>query len=153
MNLFHKLQNVYFGAVSLREELERIPPQCDCGDADSHLSGQCCCAGTRPHRSQSNTEESASCLKHLALLTKDIEWLREDMQRERKQLRPDENSYALEGRLSLISSLIDGLSSTIVSIEADLKEFRVNCAHPALARLKQRSGEMERYIKNLNEIL
>ena len=153
MNLFHKLQDIYFGAVSLREELERIPPQCDCKDADAHLSRQCCCAGTQPRGAKSDFGECGGCLEHLARLSKDIGWLREDMQRGRKQLRPDESSYALEGRLSLITSLADSLGSTIARLETDLREFRKTCAHQALARMKDSSVELEGYINKLNQIL
>lgn len=153
MSLFHKLQDVYFGTVNLRAELERIPPQCDCRDADAHLSGQCCCAGTRPPQAQRDAEAHAGCLTHLAQLTKDIEWVREELQKWRTQLRSDEDSYALEGILSLINSLIDGLGSTIERIETDLKEFRANCAHKGLARMKDSGNELERYITDLNKIL
>src|SRR5215469_15549890 len=143
MSLFSKLQDVYFDTVKLRQELERIPPHCDCHDADAHLSGQCCCAGPKPHRP--DIGPGSGCVAFLEELNKDIEWLREDMTRERRQLLPGETSSELEGRLSLIANLIDTLGSTLHRIEADLKEFRASCAYPDLDRLKQRSSELERY--------
>jgi hypothetical protein len=149
MSLFLKLQDVYFDALKLRQELDGIPPQCDCHDADAHLSGQCCCGGPKPHR----PEAGSGCLVYMDELNKDIEWLREDMRRERRQLRPGESSSELEGRLSLIANLIDNLGSTLGHIEGDLKEFRASCAYPDLERLKRRGGELERYITELNRIL
>jgi hypothetical protein len=44
MSLFHKLQDVYFDAVNLGEELKQIPPSCDCCDAVAHLAGRGYCA-------------------------------------------------------------------------------------------------------------
>ena len=151
MSLFNKLKDVYFDAMKLQQELERIPPQCDCHDADSHLNGQCSCAGHKPHRP--DIGPGSGCVAYLEELNKDIEWLREDTRRERRQLRSGEVSSDLEGRLSLIGNLIDNLSFTLGHIEADLKEFRASCAYPDLERLKKRGGELERHITELNRIL
>jgi hypothetical protein len=151
MSLFSKLQDVYFDAVKLRQELEQIPPECDCRNADAHLSGTCSCAGATTRRAGLGT--GSGCVVYLEELNKDIDWLREDMRRERGQLLPGEASGELEGRLILIGNLIDSLGRTLDRIGADLTEFRASCAYPDLERLKGRSSELGRYTSELNRIL
>lgn len=153
MDLFHKLRDVYFGAIKLRDELNGIPPQCDCRDADAHLGGRCCCADNHSHAMKGGGEAQAGCIVHLAELSKSIHWFQEDLRRERSLLRPGDAEDGLEGRLMLIASLIDGLSWAVGCIGVDLQEFRATCAHPALARLKKRGDELERYINGLNDVL
>jgi hypothetical protein len=102
---------------------------------------------------RSEVEEQTGCIARLAELSKSIHWFQEDIRHERSQLRPGDSENGLEGRLMLISSLVDGLSWDVGCIGVDLQEFRSTCAHPALARLKRRGVEMERYIKSLSEML
>ncbi|MCI0488386.1 MAG: hypothetical protein L0229_17490 [Blastocatellia bacterium] len=153
MSLFHKLQDVYFDAVKLREELSQIPGQCDCGDADAHLSGRCCCANVRVDQNQIDSHSRVGCPDHLEQLSRSTRWFQEDSRRGRKELGPETYSEELEGRLFLIQSLMDGFGRAVNSIEADLKEFRATCAHGALARMKKSSAELDKYITDLNEIL
>lgn len=69
MSLFHKLSDVYFDAVNLREAIESLPAQCDCQDADAHLKGQCCCAETERQRT-SGKASCLGCLQHRQTLIK-----------------------------------------------------------------------------------
>ncbi|MEW6211363.1 MAG: hypothetical protein AB1631_23560 [Acidobacteriota bacterium] len=146
MSVFHDLQDIYFDAQNLRAELERIPPHCDCGDADAHLSGRCCC-------STSERPESEGCISHLERLRGKLEWFREDLRREGKELGSERLSDGAEGRLSLIISLVDDLNLSLERIEADLDEFRKSCAHKSLERVRERGSELARHIAELNRLL
>ncbi len=146
MSVFHELQDIYFDAENLHQELDRIPPQCDCGDADAHLSGKCCC-------STSERPQSEGCISHLERLRGKIEWFREDRRRGGKGFRPGRLSNGAEGRLSLVINLIDNLSLSLDQIKADLDEFRTNCAHNALERIKKRGSELARHTAELNRLL
>ena len=152
MSLFHKLHDVYFDAVKLWEELERIPRACDCGDAHAHLSRQCCCAGLPPQRAETGTEGSG-CLARLEALGNSIGWFREDMRKEIRELEPGEASCGLGSRLFLIENLIDSLNSSVDRIKLDLMAFRATCAHDALQRMKGSSEELRRYIDKLNDVI
>ena len=46
--LFHKMQDIYYDAVRLREDLESLPKECGCCDAQAHLGGKCCCERPSP---------------------------------------------------------------------------------------------------------
>lgn len=153
MSLFHKLQDVYYDAVDLAEQLERIPAACDCGDADAHISGSCCCAGAQPHRTSEESEPRTGCLARVNELSESIQWFREDVRRDRGEVSRVEISGALEGRLSLIDNLIDDLSSMLTRLKLDLAEFRANCAYPALERMKKSNDDLRRYTAELNELL
>lgn len=146
MSAFHELQDIYFDAEKLRVELDRIPPQCDCGDADAHLSGKCCC-------STSERPQSKGCLSHLERLRGKIEWFREDLHREGREFRPERLPDGVEGRLSLVINLIDNLSLSLKHLEADINEFRSSCAHSALDRMKRKSDELAGYLEELNRLL
>lgn len=153
MSLFHKLQDVYFDAVNLSEELKQIPPHCDCADAETHLAGRCSCADMHSRKKADKKEADIGCLFHLQKLSKSINWFEEDVRKSREKLRPEDNSFAIEGRLFLIVNLIDNFKRMVSEIESDLTEFRATCAHKALEKVKERSKDLERDIQELNKIL
>lgn len=93
MSAFHKLQDVYFDAIRLREALERIPPQWECMDAGAHLEGKCRCATAHQGSHSSGESEPApskGCMESISNLRRDVQWFQDDMRKERPQLLPDE---------------------------------------------------------------
>ncbi len=60
IDLMQQWSNVYQEALALAEEIEQLPDECPCGDADSHLNGRCPCCGTHPHANVPHTH-SLSC--------------------------------------------------------------------------------------------
>lgn len=152
MSAFHKLQDVYFDAIKLREALERIPPQCECMDAGAHLEGTCCCATALQdgHSSgESEREPSKGCMESISNLRGDIQWFQDDMRKERPQLLPDEAAET-GPPVMLIESVVNGLTFALNRIEEALIQFRETCAHDSLIRLKESGKELERYIEELN---
>lgn len=152
MNLFHKLQDVYFDAMQLWETLEAIPPECDCWDAEAHLAGQCCCVSAASGATGSEGALQQGCFARLESLNKNIEVLREDLHRERQQLRPEETAE-VQRPVLLIENLVRNLDSTVELIEDRLKQFQATCAHADLQRVKESSGDLQARITKLNSLL
>jgi hypothetical protein len=152
MTLFQKLQDAYFDAIRLREALERIPPQCECMDADAHLEGKCCCATVHQGghlSSESEQAPSMGCTASISKLRDGIQLFQDDLRKEQGQLLADE--AAETGRpVILIESMVNSLTFALDRIEMALTQFRETCAHDALIRLKESSKELERYIEELN---
>ena len=142
-SLFDRLRNVFFAAESLKQDLQRIPPLCRCGDALAHLEGRCSCTKT------SATPEEAirgkGCLSHLEMLHLDLKSLRESLQRHRGDLQPEEQTEELLGELSLIENFEVRLSETVENIRNHAAEFQASCSNEALQRLKASSSEIDRY--------
>ena len=152
MSLFHKLQDVYFDAVNLSEELTQIPPHCDCADAETHLAGRCSC-GVAHSGEQRAEDADTGCLFQLRKLRESINWFEEDLRASRNKFRSENRTFAVEGRLSLVVSVIDNLKRTIGEIENDLAEFRLSCANEALQSVQGKSKELEHCAQELNKVL
>ena len=152
MALFQKLCDVYFDAVKLREALDRIPDRCDCGDAEAHLLGSCCCAGAQLDESAGDSERRG-CLVHLEQLSREIQRFEEDLRRERGALARDDEDGAVQQRVSNIEIIVERLSSTLGRLRIDLMSFRETCAHDVLSRIKASRSELDGQISALNSAL
>ena len=153
MSLFHKLQDVYFDALNLSEELKQIPAHCDCSDAETHLAGCCSCAVALSKAKTGEAETDTGCLFHLRKLMESIHWFEEDLRASRNKFRSEDRTFVVEGRLSLIVSSIDSLKRMLGEIEEDLTEFKITCAHEALQSVKGKSKDIEHCALELNKVL
>ncbi|MBI4469418.1 MAG: hypothetical protein HY650_08875 [Acidobacteria bacterium] len=153
MSLFYELQDLYFDAMRLREELDRIPPRCDCHQAEAHLAGHCCCSNAQAARGTQEAAAGTGCQARLQKLREDVRRFAKDLRIEKQKLRPGEIPEDVERRIALIMNLIGYLGSTVETIESDLAEFRATCARDALLRMKARGKDLEEHITSLNRML
>jgi len=78
MDLLQLWLTVYQEAAQLTEAVEQLPDECECGDGDAHLGGQCsCCNG--PHRGGDPARPRKDCHEILARLRADLTMLTQDV--------------------------------------------------------------------------
>ena len=142
-SLFDRLRNVFFAAEFLKQDLQRIPPLCRCGDALAHLEGRCSC--TKTLATPEEAIRGKGCLSHLEMLHRDLKSLRESLRRHRGVLQPEEQTEELLGELSLIENFEVRLSETVENMRNHAAEFQASCSNDALQRLKASSAEIDRY--------
>lgn len=150
MNAWNQLTDVYFDTMTLRNELERIPQECNCADADAHLSGICCCSSAKEQESAPVKQSCMGCHATMQQLRHSISRFKSDLTHER--MNQGWNSlYDYERRWQfLIENAVSSIDNSLNLIERDLNEFRATCAHKALQRLKKRGEDLDKYINNLN---
>ena len=154
MSIFHKLQDVYFDAVKLHDAIAEIPAQCDCADADAHLSGKCCCAVTVLTKPKEIDESCSGCLGWFAKVTKDLEDFEEDFVTEQRQIITDDDAgQEIKTSLFVIQNLMASLRKAVTIMKEHITIFRASCAHKDLQALKERNVELEKCIAGLNAAL
>lgn len=141
LSLFDRLRNVFYSAEFLKADLQRIPAQCSCRDAVTHLEGRCSCTKAPAHQPL-EAGFPKGCLAQLETLRLDVKSLRESLRRHRGDLRPDEQTDKLMHELSLIENFAERLSATVEKIKVHASEFEANCSNEALQRVKEGSGEI-----------
>ncbi len=143
-SLFDRLRNVFYAAEFLKADLQRIPAHCTCEDAIAHLEDRCSCAKT-PAERPTEAAFHKGCLKHLETLRLDVRSLRESLQREKIDVRPEERTEELERELSLIEDFADRVGGIVDEITNHAVEFGLNCSNDALQKLKASSSEIDKY--------
>jgi hypothetical protein len=149
MSSFHKVQDVYFDAIRLYEELDSIPSECNCLDAEAHLRGECCCAVNQTTLPES-IGSSVGCHVQLVRLRHAISFFEKDLAEERSGISSADMSDGLGRAFFNAQDTVRYIGTILDHVEDDLKEFRRTCAQPALQRLKSKSGELRKCIARLN---
>lgn len=154
MNLFHKLQDIYFDALRLSEELESIPLHCECHDSEEHLKGRCCCSLRQTEAVECKDKRPSSCADPQACvqrLAEGIRLFRDDWRRHRPNC--GEKSVELLRWLSLVGDAVRRLSTSLEHVEAEMKEFHAECALQPLLRLKAENRSFRKYVGELYDAL
>ena len=143
-SLFNRLQNIFFAAEFLANDLDRVPPECKCEDALAHLDGRCTsCANASAETDREPAHSRKGCSAQIDELRVDIRNVRQALQR--RTLQPEEETLELKQELVQIESLVDGLASVLESLKSDAMDFQATCSNEVLGRLKQRSKELRDY--------
>jgi hypothetical protein len=144
------LKDVYFDCLRLCDELDHLPPECDCRDPGAHLAGECCCASP-VEVSRESGSSSEGCKRSLETLRRTVGVFQKDVERERPRFNSEDlTAYESGKEFFLIEDTIRFIREAIERVEGDLEEFRATCAHSALLRLKKRSGDLRKYLERLN---
>ena len=77
MNLRQLWQNIGQEASDLATAVERLPDECECGDADAHLGGRCACCGGHAHGD--HPADSQDCVVINSRLRADLTVLGQDL--------------------------------------------------------------------------
>ncbi len=77
MDLLQLWQNIGLEARDLATAVERLPDECECGDADAHLGGRCACCGGHTHGGYA--AESQDCVVIISRLRADLAALGQDL--------------------------------------------------------------------------
>lgn len=149
VSLFDKLRNVFFDAMYLSEDLDKLKPQCDCQDAVAHLEGRCPCADTVSGAAKSGTVTHTGCFARLERLDADIRWVKEALRRGKEQLQPEEETDELKQRLSLIEKLTARLGAEVGKMKTHMAEFQAACSNETLQRIKGSGADLRRYASDL----
>jgi chorismate-pyruvate lyase len=90
---------------------------------------------------------------HLSKLNESLRLLTEDVPRQRRRVETNEMPPDLYRQLVGIEILLGRLESMVNVLKQQLEQFRVNCAHQELQRIKERGAELGHLVARLNERL
>ena len=152
MNLASKLQDVYFDAVRLSEELGTIPEACECGDALAHLRGDCRCGGTA-NSAAGRRPSDRGCLAHLDRLHTGVAWLREDLRRGLRGVSPADLAGRPAARLFAVQAAVDRLAAALEAAETTIVGLAPRCPHGALTNLSAAASSIGARAEALNREL
>lgn len=153
MNGFHQMQEIYFDALHLQQELEKIPDECQCSDGAAHLSGACSCCRLISDDAQavfrllSGEKEEGGCGGALKKLKGSVSRFKRDRAEGKinwNELSPGERRWYF-----LIENAASSLESRIAEIERKTNESRLDCSHRNLLALKKSGEDLKRYLEGL----
>ena len=140
-SLFNRLQNIFFAAEFLANDLDRVPPECKCEDALAHLDGRCTsCANASAETDREPAHSRKGCSAQIDELRVDIRNVRQALQR--RTLQPEEETPELKQELVQIESLVEGLALVLEGLKSDATDFQATCLSEVLQRMKGRSKEL-----------
>lgn len=155
VDLMQQWRNVYQEAISLAEEIEHLPDECPCGDADAHINGRCRCCGT--HRQATpNQVHSLSCTDLLACLRADLTMLCDDFTR----LAGPMNAVAFQARWAVLrrevlltADDLQKIAGALERVDQAVVGFRHSCAVSEMRSLKRACAELRMHCERLNSEL
>jgi len=155
VDLMQQWRNVHQEAISLAEEIEHLPDECPCGDADAHLNGHCQCCGTHPQAIQPKVH-SQSCTDLLACLRADLALLCEDFTR----LAGPMNAVAFQTRWAVLrrevlltADDLQKIAGALERVDQAVVGFRHSCAVSEMRSLKRACAELRMHCEQLNSEL
>ena len=145
---FHKLQDIYYGAVRLGEDLASLPTECGCRDAQAHPNGGCCCE--RPVLAGGAPAQCADYRPGLDRLLEDVRLFEDDLEREGRGYLSGELGWDL----NRAGATVEGIGRLAGQVARDLDgSGGGGCAPKSLSRLKEKTELLARRIEELNNSL
>lgn len=151
MELLKLWQNIHQEASNLATAIERLPDECECGDADAHLGGRCpCCRG---HMTGGNPADGQNCLSIITTLRADVSALGQDLsiagpalgasalQRQQQELR--RGLFLAAGELEAILEAFKRVTESVVG-------FRQECTISRMRAVKRRCIEFRAHCDRVN---
>jgi len=152
MNLLQQWHDIYQEAVQLSETIERLPDECECGDAEAHLEERChCCGGHGRAREPHGHGETCTVL--LSRLRADLAMLCADFSR---VVGPVEaatlGTHRLELRqgIFLASSDLQQIVEALEQVNESVAGFRRTCAVSEMRRVKRHSATLREHCNRLD---
>lgn len=155
VDLMQQWRNVHQEATSLAQEIERLPDECPCGDADAHLNGHCRCCGAHPQSIQPEVH-SQSCTDLLACLRADLSLFCEDFVRvagPMKTVAFQTRWAALRREVFLAAEDLQKIAAALERVDQAVVGFRRSCAVSEMRSLKRASAELSMHCERLNSEL
>jgi hypothetical protein len=155
VDLLQQWQNVYQEAISLVEEIENLPDECPCGDADAHLNHRCPCCGTHTQASHGRNH-SQSCTELLVGLRADFALLCEDFTRTAGPMRAvalGTRWTALRRDVVFTADDLQKIAGALERVDHAVLGFRRSCAVSEMRSLKRACAELRVHCEALNREL
>ncbi len=153
MELLQLWQNIYREANELATAVERLPDECECGDAEAHLRGKCPCCGGHPGDHSTGRQD---CVETIGRLQVDLTMLSQDV----SLAAPALNATALESQrvelrrgVYLTASDVDAIMEAFRRLGEAVTGFRRECTIARMRSVKHRCVELREHCERVDEEL
>ena len=151
MELLRLWQNIYREANDLVTAVERLPDECECGDAEGHLRGRCpCCGGHSPGTGSADRQD---CVETISQLQADLTLLSQDV----SLAAPALNATALKSQrvelrrgVFLAASDVDAIVEAFRRLGEAVTGFRRECTIARMRAVKRRCVELRDHCEHVN---
>lgn len=150
MELLQLWQSISEEAVQLAGAVERLPDECECGDADAHLEGRCHCCS---RKADGIERRGLNCTALLARLQADLTMLSEDL----ALAGPPTETAALESQrfelrrgVFLAASDLRQTVETFKRVAESVAGFRIDCAVPRMRAIKRHCANLREHCERVN---
>lgn len=151
MELLKLWQNIHQEASDLATAVERLPDECECGDADAHLRGTCACCGGHTHGG--NAADSQDCVVIISRLQADLTALGQDL----SIAGPALGASALETQrlelrrgLFLAAADLEAILESFKRVTESVAGFRRECTITRMRAVNRRSVELRDHCDRVN---
>jgi hypothetical protein len=138
---------IYQEAVQLCEAIERLPDQCECGDAEAHLEGRCRCCG----KDKAAHGHGENCRAILTRLRADLSMFCQDFAAISVPLATGVGPERRELRrgIFLAASDLQQIVKGVNRVNEAVPGFRRTCDLAELRGLKRHSAELREHLNNV----
>lgn len=151
MDLLQLWQNIGLEARDLATAVERLPDECECGDADAHLGGRCACCGGHTHGGYA--AESQDCVVIISRLRADLAALGQDL----SIAGPALGASAVETRrlelrrgIFLAAADLEAILESFKRVTESVAGFRRECTITRMRAVKRRCIELREHCDRVN---
>ena len=152
MDLLQQWRNIYQEAIHLAEEVEGLPDECPCGDADAHLEGRCLCCERHERKSGPHAHHE-NCVAVLARMRADLAMLCEDFMGiagPMKAVALDAQKLELRRDIFLTANDLQQIAQALERMGEAFVGFRQSCALTEMRSVKRSSAELREHCHQLN---
>jgi|SRR3990172_1181622 len=143
---------IYQEAIQFCEAIERLPEQCECGDAEAHLEGRCPCC--RNHTEQAGSHGHAeSCTVLLTRLRADLNILCNDftlLATPIGQAAVGAKCLELRRGIFLAAEDLHKIVKAVDLVHNEVAGFRHTCDLSELRILKRYCAELRDHFNHMN---
>ncbi|MEW6735936.1 MAG: hypothetical protein AB1489_31875 [Acidobacteriota bacterium] len=144
MDLLQLWQSIYQEVVQLAEIVQRLPDNCECGDADAHLEERCmCCDGHK--RAKQPRDGGQNCSTILANLRVNLAMLCKDFTTVAEPIGASalvNHQLELRRGVFLAASDLQQLLEEFEQASAVVAGFRRSCAISEMNRVKHHCAQL-----------
>ena len=151
MDLLQLWQNIGQEATDLATAVERLPDECECGDADAHLRGRCACCGG--HVPSVHPVDGQDCVEIISRLQADVTALGQDL----SIAGPALGASALETRrlelrrgIFLAAADLEAILESFKRVTESVAGFRRECTITRMRVVKRRCIELRNHCDRVN---
>jgi hypothetical protein len=152
MDLTQLWRSISEETVELAAALERLPDECECGDADAHLEGRCLCC--RKHDQAGGHHGTAvSCNALIARLGADLSMLSEDLAIAAPPTEAaalEEQRFELRRGVFLAASDLHRTVEAFQQVNESVAGFRVDCAVSRMRAIKRHCADLREHCERVN---
>lgn len=151
MDLLKLWQNIGQEANDLAAAVERLPDECECGDADAHLRGRCACCGG--HTPSSHVADGEDCVSIINRLRADLTALGQDLSVAGPALGVSSlESQRLELRrgVFLAAADLEAILESFKRLTESVAGFRRDCTITRMRTVKRRCNELRDHCERVN---